>query len=252
MKRKVNSTFDPNISFRTSLLYVKVKKDGKWKDFLDIPTQVMNTIKSTLILLISVLCSVHSFAQKLNPGVERWEIKTSTEHHARHDTMALSTLLNLPSPIRNRNEAPQNERIENKVDGLKEGDMVTVTGYLHLVAMEDDPKKHRDGDYHMQLRTSSEWGDTCLIIEVPFPTFVSDHSLSKKCEEVRDMVDNHILKHKEPSKKGNALPKGVKVMVTGQLFFDATHLNGKTRGKLGMHSYTCWEIHPVTVMKLVK
>ena len=30
MKLKGNSTFDPNISFRTSLIYVKVKKDGKY------------------------------------------------------------------------------------------------------------------------------------------------------------------------------------------------------------------------------
>ena len=37
----------------------------------------------------------------------------------------------------------------------------------------------------------------------------------------------------------------VYVKVTGQLFFDAVHLNEKPRGKKGMHSYTEWELHPV-------
>lgn len=83
-------------------------------------------------------------------------------------------------------------------DSLKEGDIVTTTGRLHLVALENDSKNHRDGDYHIQIRNSPVWGDSCFIIEVPLPEFVNDPNLGEQCAKVREIIKTNLLKGKEP------------------------------------------------------
>jgi hypothetical protein len=126
------------------------------------------------------------------------------------------------------------------------------------VALENDATQHRDGDYHIQIRNSPNWADSCLIVEVPNPdpVFVKDPDLQASSKEVRDFIKNKMLKGKEPGTKGNKMNHPCHVTITGQLFFDAVHLgaslNGTYRGKRGMKSYTCWEIHPITSIKFVK
>lgn len=129
---------------------------------------------------------------------------------------------------------------------MKEGDLVTTTAWLHLVALENDNKTHRDGDYHIQLRDSPEWANGCFIVEVPLPDFVSDPDLRAKCTKVREFIRKKLLKGNEASNTGNKMEHPVYVTVTGQLFFDAPHLKGSPRGKRDMKSYTPWELHPVT------
>lgn len=145
------------------------------------------------------------------------------------------------------------KRIKTTVGGnlhLKEGDLITTTGWLWLVALEDASDTHRDGDYHIQIRPFESWGDSCLIVEVPYKAFASGTNLKMKCDEVRTFIRSHFLNNREPAKAGSVLPHSVKVTVTGQLFFDAIHINTAPRGKQGMKSYTCWELHPVIEMKL--
>ncbi len=204
-----------------------------------------------LFLFFSFLFSSIS-SQTLHPGVERWQVKTSLAEHPKKQTVSLNKLLSLPNPINSSRETPENGRIDKKEEGLKEGDLVTVTGYIHLIALENDSKKHRDGDYHIQIRTSSKWGDTCLIVEIPLPDFIVDTVLKKKCTIARNFILTKILNSKQPSTKGRIMTDEEYVTITGQLFFDASHLKGKPRGKQGMHSYTCWEIHPVTNIKFAK
>lgn len=204
-----------------------------------------------VLLTLSFSCLI-TYAQTsdLNPGVERWSIKTSTLVNSK--IVPIQDLLKLENPIDNYKKSEYGDkRIPEIVqpDSLKEGDIVTTTAWLHLVALEKASDTHRDGDYHIQITNSPEWGDSCFIIEVPYPDFVKDPDLKTKCSEVREFIRNELLKGKEPGTTGNKMKHEVYVTVTGQLFFDAPHLKGNPRGKRGMKSYTPWEIHPLLAIK---
>ena len=190
----------------------------------------------------------------LEPGVERWTIKTSLPEHSKKRNVPLSELLVLPNPIETEDAKFETARIPRTVGArsLKEGDIITTKGWVHLVAIEDDSKTHRDGDYHVQIRTSAEWADTCLVIEIPYSHFVSDKALAKKCDAARQFVREKLLNGNEPGSRGNKLQHAAYVTVKGQLFFDAPHLNGRPRGKRDMKSYTPWEIHPVISVEFAK
>ncbi|HEY6951705.1 MAG TPA: hypothetical protein VI758_04820, partial [Bacteroidota bacterium] len=124
--------------------------------------------------------------------------------------------------------------------GLHEGDIVRVSGWLHLVAYETD------GDFHVQISDSEASGDHCLIVEVPYPTYVrSVPNLKKLCNSVRKFIKTTILNGKDPG-SATVLSKAVYVTVTGQLFYDDSHVGDPPRGKKGMHAATLWEVHPVT------
>lgn len=210
--------------------------------------------------LVSLFCLFVLFfsyyiatAQDVNPGVERWAVKTSLPSHPKKKKATIDKLLALPDPIASEREALDETRITKAADDLKEGNLITTKAWLHLVALERDSKKHRDGDYHIQLRNSAQWGDSCFVVEIPDPDFIDDPVLRDKCAEAREFVRTRLLKNKEPGTGGNIMKHEVYVTVTGQLFFDASHLTGNPRGKKGkmkkpMHSYTCWELHPVTHM----
>ncbi|MCX6142748.1 MAG: hypothetical protein NTZ35_05965 [Ignavibacteriales bacterium] len=207
----------------------------------------------TLLACALTLCLNTLFTQDLHikPGVERWTIKTSLLDHPQNKTVPLAELLALPNPVDREDSKYDSVRIPFAVgpQQLQEGEIVTTTAWLLLVALEDDSKTHRDGDYHIQIRSSSEWQDSCLVVEVPYPEFVCDPALAAKCGTVRQFIKDRLLQGKEPGTRGNKLDHPVYVTITGQLFFDLSHLKGNLRGKRGMKSYTPWEIHPVTAIK---
>jgi hypothetical protein len=213
----------------------------------------------SILFIVHFLNFLYAQPLELNPGIDRWSIKTSLPDNPQKKTITIDQLLRLKNPIENYSSVKYDSvRIPKKVDfGLKEGDIVTITGWLHLVALENDAKQHRDGDYHIQLRNSPVWADSCLIVEVAFPDprFVQNPDLRNSCKEVRDFIKTKMLKGKEPGTTGNKMIHPCHVSITGQLFFDAVHLGaskkGVFRGKRGMKSYTCWEIHPVTAIKFV-
>jgi hypothetical protein len=197
----------------------------------------------------------------LKPGKERWSIKTSVLSHSKPKPIKIEDLLKLPAPVdRFDKKLYEYDRIKDSVlcDGVyfKEGDIVTTKGYVHLVALECDEEK-KDGDYHIQVLPGSDWTDSCLIVEVPYPEFIKKDAILKlKVEKAREFVYDVLLKGKNRNTKGKALSPPVYVKITGQLFFDGVHLGGFPRGKEDpelkkpMKSYTCWEIHPVTKFKL--
>jgi hypothetical protein len=136
---------------------------------------------------------------------------------------------------------------------VKENKLVTISGWLYLVAFEAD-----DCDFHIQLspkpRTSSDLptsADNCIIVEVPSGEYATE--ISDKVEKVRDWVVLKLLHSTDP-KIGSVhvMQHPVYVTVTGALFYDdahtykADHTTG--RGKKGMPSKTLWEVHPVTSM----
>lgn len=231
----------------------------KFFDTLRIYTPNNQTLVSCSVLFLVTLialCESSSLRaqDRLEPGVDRWAIKTSLPQRAAKKNIQLSELLALPNPIDHEEAVYDSTRILTPVGphSLKEGEIVTTHGWLHLVALEDDRKTHRDGDYHMQIRTSEQWGDSCLVVEIPYGRFVPDERLARACDSLRQFVKDHVLGGKEPGTRGNKLSHAVYVKITGQLFFDAPHLSGNPRGKLNMKSYTPWELHPVTSIEFAR
>jgi len=122
--------------------------------------------------------------------------------------------------------------------GLREGSMVSLTGYLHLVAYEND------GDYLIQISASPTDGNNGIIVKVP-PESEGPAELHRYFAAVRRFVRDRLLRGKEPSSGGNVMDHPPYVEVVGQLFLDDSHLKGPPRGKRKMKAATLWEIHPV-------
>jgi hypothetical protein len=177
----------------------------------------------------------------------RWQVKTTLApgaDPARATAVRIDDLLALPeAPGVTENDGRyQNARITGPVGrlGLREGQMVTTSGWLHLVAHP------ADGDYHLQLTGSPTEGDHCLIVEIPDPDRVTDAQVRALASAAREWVRAHALGGDKPEKKGTELEQPIYVTVTGALFYDDAHVSEKPRGKRGEHAATLWEIHPVT------
>jgi hypothetical protein len=199
-------------------------------------------------LLVAVLTAASGAAW--SQGVERWPIKTSVPdgtNFSKAAQVALTDLLALPdAPGVGHDDAKyQSARIPAKAgDKFSEGQLLTTTGWLHLVAGETD------GDYHIQISDSDSTGDHCLIVEVPNPDpkFTASADLQPKFAAVRDLIKTKMLAGKDPSVGGSVLQHPVYVTVSGILFYDDSHVGDPPRGKKGMHAATLWELHPVTAI----
>ena len=102
--------------------------------------------------------------------MERWPIKTSVLAgvDVSHGTpVAYADLVKLDDPpgVGKNDHRYQAARIPAFTNalGITEGDILTTTGWLHLVAGESD------GDYHIQISDSQDSQVSCLIAEVPNP-----------------------------------------------------------------------------------
>jgi hypothetical protein len=206
-------------------------------------------MKRRILFAASLLCVCFVLlpAQKpkgMKPGVERWPIKTSA--HRMQETpkdVDFGKLIALPDPhgVKKNDSRYQDAFIPTFQNSLniQEGDIVRVSGWLHLVAYETD------GDFHVQISNSAASGDSCLIVEVPYPTYVKNApNLKKMCSTVRNFIKTNMLKGKDPG-SATVLSKAVYVTVTGQLFYDDSHVGDRPRGKKGMHAATLWEVHPI-------
>lgn len=198
------------------------------------------------LLLLTVFIYATALCQEVNPGVDRWKIKTSIVK-GDPKRVDIADLINLENPTVADTKPFETTRMSDPIssNGLKEGDIVVTEGYLHLVALEDDSKNHKDGDYHIQVTDNAGSGDNCLIVEIPYPDFISDSTLKANCSLARTFVREELLRGNEPSKTGSVMQHEVYVKITGQLFADLSHLKNNHRGKKGMKSPTIWEIHPV-------
>jgi hypothetical protein len=197
------------------------------------------------------------------PGTERWPVKTSLPSGAdltQSKTVGLNDMLAVAQPpgVEHNDKRFQDARIPSFSNSLnvKEGDLITTTGFLYLVATESD-----DCDYHIQLsnqpRTTTDKptaSDDCLIVEAPRPDFVPDAALKDKVTAARDFIKTKVMHGAEPSNTASVMVHSVCVRVTGQLFYDDAHVGGgkvELRGKKGMHSNTLWELHPIFSFQIV-
>jgi len=223
-------------------------------------------MKSKKILFLGLIIPLSNLlsAQGFNPGKDRWPVKTSVTHFGPAKEISLQELLNLPAPIwefsKNARAEYQDQRFPGIVGKhhLQEGDIVITYGYILLAAVEKD-KNGEDGDYHVQIRTTPAWADSCLVVEATFPPFIKgNRPLQDSCRRVRDFFDHYILKGRKKTCFGtNGIP-APHVRIVGQLFFDAHHMSAPPRGKQNcitrekMKSYTCWEIHPVMAIGFIR
>lgn len=221
-------------------------------------------IKIVFFFILLNTISTYLSGQEFNPGKERWPIKTSVTHFRPVKEISLQELLNLPIPIlrysKNLRDEYQDQRFPDTIGKhhLREGDIVTTYGYILLAAVEKD-KNGEDGDYHVQIRTTSKWADSCLVVEATFPPFIEGNkALQDSCRKVRDFFDRYILKGKKKACFGTDGASAPYVKITGQLFFDAFHMTTPPRGKQScitkekMKSYTCWEIHPIMAIGFIR
>ncbi|MSU46646.1 MAG: hypothetical protein EXS42_05870 [Lacunisphaera sp.] len=216
-------------------------------------------MNSPRLLLLGFVLFSALLAKDIKPGVERWSIKTSVPagtDMAHGKTVPFADLIALPDPVphpKMNDHLYAHDRypaFANKL-GVKEGDILTVRGWLHIVAREND------GDYHFQISASKESGDDCLIVEVPIddPAFVRSAELRKAVADVRAFLKKNALNGKKPSEGSTIVKKPILVDVTGQLFYDdahVTHPGGPRRGKHGQKAATLWELHPVTAIRLAE
>lgn len=177
----------------------------------------------------------------------RWQVKTALAADAdpaRATAVRIEDLLALPDApgVAKSDPRYQTARIPEPIGrlGLREGQLVTTRGWLHLVAHP------ADDDYHLQLTASPTDGDHCLIVEIPDPDKTADARLRPLVSAARTWVRDQALHGDKPGKKGDELTPPIQVTVTGALFYDDAHVGEPPRGKRGQHAATLWEIHPVT------
>ena len=214
----------------------------------------MNSNRITLLACTCLLLAVSVHAAPLpcqTPGKERWPVKTTLPANAKQQTMTLDDALKTQplTDVRKDDKRYQSERIIDQP--VKEDTMVTLSGYLYLVAFESD-----DCDFHIQLTSQPLTGpptkdDNSMIVEVPSGEYAT--TISSQVEGVRQWVIDKLLAGTPPKINSvHVMQHPVYVTVTGALFYDDAHTyeaNGGTgRGKKGLESKTLWELHPVTAM----
>jgi hypothetical protein len=102
---------------------------------------------------------------EIKPGVERWPIKTSVPAGADLSlgkSVSYADLAKLADPpdVQKNDHRYQSARIPMFTNalGVKEGDILTTTGWLHLVAGEND------GDYHIQISDQQDSQASCVVV----------------------------------------------------------------------------------------
>ena len=210
--------------------------------------------KTLNLICLSLIAGVAASAASLpcvKPGTERWPVKISLAEKAKTKSMSLADALALPKlpDVAKNDKRYASTRIPS--EPVAEGTLVTLSGWLYLVAFESD-----DCDFHIQIspqpRTTTDKptaDDNCIIVEAPYGQYAT--TITTQVEEVRQWAINYLLGKVDP-KIGSVhvMSHPVFVTVTGALFYDDAHeylSDGSTgRGKKGMESKTLWELHPLT------
>lgn len=206
-----------------------------------------------ILLGLWLISAGSAFTECTEPGKARWLIKTSMPEGAPlkpAKPVPLPDLLPLNNPpgVEKNDGRYQTTRIPPFANSLnvKEGDLLSTVGWLHLVAKEEN-----DCDYHIQISNSPTDGNNCIIVEIPKDDekFIASPEIRKLCGTAREFIRNRLLRGKEPTTGANVMQHPTYVRVTGQLFYDDAHIGDAPRGKKKMHAATLWELHPVIEIK---
>jgi hypothetical protein len=130
---------------------------------------------------------------------------------------------------------------------VKEGDIVKVAGYLHIITLMGDD------DYNMRVSASPDSADNYFTIEVPDDDDVADKKLRPLVEAARKFLEKQVLDGKEPSRQGSTPAKAPYVEITGQLYFSDNHVGDPvTPDRQGLHRATSWQIHPGLIINFAQ
>lgn len=218
---------------------------------LNVPQSITTFVAA---LICSILCFPASAAPKkaksFAPGKARWEIKTTIPPGA--STWAfkyvdLATLLAIKPPPGAKGHSRKMDHVRypaaSNASGLVEGDIISTTGWIHLIAAEPD------GDYHIQIGETDKNMARCFIVEAPRPAkkFVKDDRVLQATTAVRQALLDKALDGKELKYGATRVIKPpVFAKISGQFFYDDWHIGDRPRGKRGCKSPTVAEIHPIT------
>jgi hypothetical protein len=124
--------------------------------------------------------------------------------------------------------------------GVKEGDVVKVKGYLHIVTLMGD------GDYNIRLSATPDSADNYITSEIPDDDDVADKKLRPMVIATREFIKAHLLQGKDPARgQGTNVTGPSYVELTGQLYFSDNHVgDAPAPDRQGLHRASSWQIHP--------
>lgn len=123
--------------------------------------------------------------------------------------------------------------------GVKEGDVISVKGYIHVVTLMGD------GDYNIRLTATPDSSDNYIVSEIPDDDDVADKTLRPRVIAAREFIKAHMLQGQDPSRQGSNVSAPAYIELTGQLYFSDNHVgDAPAADKQGTHRATSWQIHP--------
>jgi hypothetical protein len=123
--------------------------------------------------------------------------------------------------------------------GVKEGAVVSVKGYIHVVTLMGD------GDYNIRLTATPDSSDNYIVSEIPDDDDISDKTLRPMVIAARNFIKSQMLQGKDPSRQGTNIDAPAYIQLTGQLYFSDNHVgDAPAPDKQGTHRATSWQIHP--------
>ncbi|MGB6844134.1 MAG: hypothetical protein WBE09_04505 [Candidatus Acidiferrales bacterium] len=124
--------------------------------------------------------------------------------------------------------------------GVQEGDVVRLRGWLWAVTLMGD------GDLNIRLTGSAASPNRYAVGEIPDDDDVSDSRLGSMVRAARAALKADALSGHAPSRAGTILAAPIYVEVSGQLYFNDTHVgDARKPDKQGTTRATDWQIHPV-------
>ena len=123
--------------------------------------------------------------------------------------------------------------------GVKEGDVVKVRGYLHMVTLMGD------GDYNIRIGATTDSADGYIVSEIPDDDDLADKKLRPMVIAAQEFIKSHMLQGKDPSRQGSTVTGSPYVELTGQLYFSDNHVgDAPVPDKQVLHRASSWQIHP--------
>lgn len=158
-------------------------------------------------------------------------------------TISLADLVAMPEPPGITANDPRYEKARipafSNPLGLKEGDAIIVTAYLHSITLMGD------GDYALHFSATKDSADNYIISEIPDDDDVSNKHLRMMVDNARDFIKRQFLQGHDPARTpGTTLADAPAIEITGQLFFNDRSVGPIAADRQGLHRASNWQLHP--------
>lgn len=213
----------------------------------------MNTarVRLFLVLPLAIAVAILSNGCKKNEsagGVKETRVAVKSGLPAGADpsdakSLTFAEFISIPEPPGVVKNDPRYEKVRipafSNPLGVKEGDVVKVKGYIHVVTLMGD------GDYNIRLTATSDSADNYITSEIPDDDDVADKKLRPMVIATREFIKSHMLQGKDPSRQGTNVTAPAFIELTGQLYFSDNHVgDAPAPDKQGTHRASSWQIHP--------